>query len=661
MRVIGHLLGRLHRDERGSILLFVIGFLPVAFAAAAFVIDMGNGAEHRRHLQLQAAAGALAAAQEFNGCFLDEDAANADIEAEALSYSGVDHNAQIGAGEPQDRVVTRINATAYDATSYSLGDPCDVGFVDVKLTEKDSPPVFAFVGNHDFHGRARVKVFKLRSSNRMIPVAVPDPDPKVAIARFVDESTGTVLASTTLTSTGNSQNGLAIWDAAPVNVPITAEHVGVRIVLSGDSSRTTCGQVLVNCYDLGSSTHGLVHLRGWTAAGTATATAPIARSVSLTGGGSGGCPDPTFVNAAVSCNIGVNATIDFGNTSTGTPITNPVTTLGAQVWATADGQQYPLTFSGGTWTTSASIPVTTLSGPHDVGLHWQIARRADGSNCNGGQCRGDIDNVHRTFSALPDRSGPIGLAQVTEASALTNSFQRCSTVPLVTSCTHSLKVTIGLSGGLELSTTGGPPVRLRVTVGQASHTQSLDFDPAVANLRDELANGCDPFYRPHETTDPACPDSPSALWARPNPPAWDCVAVEPGDKTNQVAQGLNLRIFGTTQPSSCSSPNHWPNWRDYPGDPRIIFVMVTPFGSLAGNGNSTTVPVVKFATFYITGWTGNGSGANPCIGQGDEAPADTAEIVGRFIQYVDIPNNGGAGDETCDFSAIDPCTAVLVD
>jgi Putative Flp pilus-assembly TadE/G-like len=661
MRVIGHFLGRLHRDERGSVLLFVVGFLPVAFAAAAFVIDMGNSGEHRRHLQLQADAGALAAAQEFNGCFLDEDTANAGIEAAALSYSGVDHNAQVGGDDPQDRVVARINATAYDATSYSLGDPCDVGFVDVKLTEKDSPPVFAFVGNHDFHGRARVKIFKLRSSNRMLPIAVPDPDPRVAIAKFVNESTGAELASTTLSRNG-SANGLALWDAAPVDVPITAEHVGLRILLSGDPSATNCTQPLTNCYDL-TSGKGLVHLRGWTAATTpaATATAPIARSVSLTGGGSGGCPDPTFVNAAVSCTIGVDATIDFGNTSTGAPITNPVTTLGATVSATVDGQPYPLTFSGGTWSTTATIPVAPLSGPHDVGLHWQITKRADGSTCNGGQCRGDLDDVHRTFSAKPDNSGPIGLAQVTEGGALTNSFQRCSTVPLVTSCTHSLKVTIGLSGGLELSTAGGPPVRLRVTVGQASQTQSLDCDPDTANLRDELANGCNPSYRPHETTDPACPDAPSALWARPNPPAWDCVAVEPGDKTNQVAQGLNLRIFGTTQPDSCSSPNHWPNWRDYPGDPRIILVMVTPFGSLAGNGNSTTVPVVRFAAFYITGWTGNGSGANPCIGQGDEAPADTAEIVGRFIQYVEIPNNGGADEETCDFSAIDPCTAVLVD
>ena len=59
------LLRRLRDDERGSVLILVAGFLPVAVLLAAWVIELGNGAEHRRQLQLQADAGALAAAQEF--------------------------------------------------------------------------------------------------------------------------------------------------------------------------------------------------------------------------------------------------------------------------------------------------------------------------------------------------------------------------------------------------------------------------------------------------------------------------------------------------------------------------------------------------------------------------------------------------------------------
>ena len=644
MRVIAHLFARLHRDQRGSVLLFVIGFLPVAFGAAAFVIDVANGAEHRRHLQLQADAGALAAAQNFNGCFLDPTAANTAIEATALSYSGTDYNPQVGAGTPQSRVQQRVNATDYTSASFSDGDPCDVGFVDVKLTEVGSPPIFAFLSNHDFRAHARVKIFKLQSSNRLLPIAVPDPEPKAARVTYVDESTGTVLASTTLSKTG-TQNGNAIWESSDLPVPITAEHVGVRVALSGDAGTTTCGQTYVNCYDLTSGTRGIIHLRGWTAAGTGAPTAPIARSVSLT---PGSCPDPTFVSSAVNCTIGVDAVVDFGPSSP--------TALQATVSATVANQSYPLTYDAGTghWTTNATIPVPPQAGPIDVGLHWQIQKLANGSNCNGGQCRGDITQVHRTFSALAANSGPIRAAQVTEAGTLTNSFQRCSA--LLVNCTHNLKFTLGISPGLELSDLSDPPVRLRVIGG--SQNQSLDCDPAKPNLRDELSTGCTPAYRPHENSDPACPGSPATLWARPNPPPWDCVAVQTGNATNQIAQGLNMRVFGTQTPSSCTQPNHWPNYP--PGDPRIIFVIVTPFGAFQGSG-STTVPVVRFAAFYMTGWTGSGSGANPCIGNGDEPPNDAAEIVGRFIQYVDTPNNGGGGGATCDFSALDPCTAVLVE
>jgi Putative Flp pilus-assembly TadE/G-like len=642
MRVIADVFRRLHREERGSILLFVIGFLPVAFALAAFVIDIGNGAEHRRHLQLQADAGALAAAQNFNGCFLDENAANTAIEDAAIAYSGGTHNPQIGAGDAQARVQTRVNATSYTTASFSDGAPCDTGFVDVKLTEEDSPPIFGFLNNHEFRAKARVKIFKLESSSKLLPVAVPNPDPKVAKVTFIDEATNTVLASKDLTRNGSS-NGLMIWDnsTSPVSVPITAEHVGVRIAL-GDSS-TTCGQPGVSCFDAGSA-HGLVHIRGWTAAGTGAPKVPIARSVNLV---PGTCPDPYFIHADVSCTIGVNATVDFG-------VPNPVTTLGATVAAVVGGTSYPLTFNAGTWST-AGIPIGAHTGPHDVGLHWQITKNADGSNCNGGQCRGDINAVHRTFSSTPDGSGPIGLAQVSEAGVMANTFQRCSA--LLLTCSHDLVVKIGLMGQLELSAAGGPPVRLRIIGG--SQNQSLDCDPLVSNLKDELAGGCHPAYTPHEDTDPACPANVNDLWARPNPPPWDCVAVQTGNATNQIGAGLNKRILGDEKPTSCTHPNQWPNWQA--GDTRIIFVIVTPFGTFGGSG-STTVPVVRFAAFYVTGWTGQGSGFdNPCLGNGDEMPTNPAELVGRFIQYVDTPNNGGAGGATCDFSAIDPCTAVMVE
>ena len=90
-----------------------------------------------------------------------------------------------------------------------------------------------------------------------------------------------------------------------------------------------------------------------------------------------------------------------------------------------------------------------------------------------------------------------------------------------------------------------------------------------------------------------------------------------------------------------------------PGDPRIVQVFLTPFGSFNGSGN-TTVPVTNFATFYVTGWTAQGGGfANPCQGNGDDpVPGnDAGYIVGHFIKYVFALNTGGGSGELCDFTS----------
>ena len=646
------MLRRLHSSERGSVIIFFVGLLPVAFAIASFVIDSANLFEHRRHLQLQADAGAFAAAQDFLGCFTNASGANADIETAVLDYAGAVHNAQIGPSDAQSRVQTRINATDYDAASYSDGDPCDTGFVDVKLTEKNTSPFFAFTGAHDVRATARVQLFKLGASEKMLPIAVPDPDPKVARAFFVDESkavtdSGYVLASTTLTRNG-SLNGNAIWDnsGAPVAVPITAAHVGVRVELGGATS-TTCGALLVDCYD-SQSTHGIVHIQGWTPVGTAAPKTPIARSVTLL---KGSCPDAYFSALAAGCSAGINAKVDFG--------ADPVV-LQATLSATIGGTSVPLTYTpaSGSWSAASGIPVPVNGGPIDVGFHWTINKNANGTNCTpNNSCRGDLAPVQRTFSAISDRSGPIAFAQVLENNTPSSgTIERCSAV--LVNCTHNLVVKIGVMGGIALSDLDDPPVRLRVIGG--SQNQSLDCDPTKSNLKDELATGCTPGYKPY-TASAACPSSASALWAIPNPPNdWECVAVQTGNASNQVAEGLNRRVLGDPKPKSCPAQfqNHWPNVQN--GDRRIVLVMVTPFGAFNGSG-SNTVPVMRFAAFYITGWTGQGGGFdNPCLTAGDEMPTNPAEIVGRFIKYVDTPNDGGASDGSCDFTAIDPCAAVLV-
>ena len=649
-------LRRIVEEEQGGMLLSVVAFLPVFLAIGAFVLDVGNAFEHRRHLQLQADAGALATGQEFTRCHTDPSGANAAIKQKAGEYAGGggdDYNAQIGGTDAQGRVLAVLNGSSYEGPSGSLGEPCETGFIDVKLTEQDSPSFFDFLGLHDFHGHARLQLLRLQSSERLLPIAVEDPTPKAARAIFVDESNGQPLAEVPLKPNG-SEGGLAIWDNStePVSVPITAEHVGVRIALGGSSS-TNCTDTLVACYDGVDTTKGILHIQGWSGAGAVNQNPPdgpqdrpLVRSVSLR---NGSCADPYFVSSATSCTIGVKAKVDFG----GVPAN-----VGAQLTASVAGVKYPMSYDSATetWSSATDIPIPPLAGPREVTLDWEETKGRIGDDVckagGGNKCKGSFGVQQRSLSAEHARSGPIALAEVSEGGvAWVNSLERCSAVLL--SCSHSPVVKIGVRGTLELSDADGPPVRLRVTSG--SQNQSLDCDPAISTLKDELAGGCAPLYERNEGA--PCPGSPAALWASAQP--WKCVAVQTGTSANQVAAGLNKRILGAEKPTACTSPNRWPDVRS--GDPRIVFVIVTPFGAFSGSG-SDTKPVVRLAAFYITGWNGQGGGFdNPCLGSGDEPPTDPAEIVGRFIKYVDTPNTGGASETPCDLDGIDVCAAVLVE
>ena len=77
-------------------LVMVILWLPVLVLMAALVVDVANWFVHKRHLQMQADAAALAAAADwaFPGC--DDNA----IDARAREYGGGTYNAQIGGTAP---------------------------------------------------------------------------------------------------------------------------------------------------------------------------------------------------------------------------------------------------------------------------------------------------------------------------------------------------------------------------------------------------------------------------------------------------------------------------------------------------------------------------------------------------------------------------------
>jgi hypothetical protein len=208
-------------------------------------------------------------------------------------------------------------------------------------------------------------------------------------------------------------------------------------------------------------------------------------------------------------------------------------------------------------------------------------------------------------------------------------------------------VRIGLQGNLqEAQSVGDPPVLLRVTGG--SQNQSIDCDPDLPNLRDEIEQGCAPFYTINNGT--TCPATAPILWSTSQP--WDCVAIQTGGAVGQLEQGMRNRILGGA--STCTSPNNWSSFPFIPPeDPRIVPVFITPFGTFNGSGNDV-VPVTKFATFYVTGWF-----SSPCAG--DDPVPDKGYVIGHFIKYIFVLNEGGGSGELCDFGSFGSCIAVLTE
>jgi hypothetical protein len=208
-----------------------------------------------------------------------------------------------------------------------------------------------------------------------------------------------------------------------------------------------------------------------------------------------------------------------------------------------------------------------------------------------------------------------------------------------------------------------PPVYLRVEGNQG---QTIDCDPALPNLRQELDFGCAPQYTVNKvvagsgfSTDCSTWPTSNNNWKAPNyGQPWPCVSVQTGGAAGQVSSGIEDRM--TRVASTICPPNNWSSYPSFaPSDPRLVGVVLTPFGSFGGSG-SANFPVTGFAEFYITGWAKSGTGNKhpqpDC--SGDDTPPGADYIVGRFVHYVDTINVGGAGD-VCDSTKFGNCVPVL--
>jgi hypothetical protein len=666
---------RISHDERGAIMVMFALALPMLLVFAALVVDVANWFEHKRHLQMEADAAALAGGQLFSApCDSTTDAA---IRAEVLKYSGIggsEYNAQIG-GTPPERLHMAVNSKTWPLQSSPVDstviedEPCGAGMVDVKLTETDVPWFFGVadalgIDAPDFiNARARVSILKVDQTPGGLPVGVPDSNPKQAQVQFINEDTGAVLGQADLTRVGTF-NGLTKWEvpatsAIPVTVSSQVENIGMRAVMSGGTAPMVCGQPLVSCYDV---PNGMLHVRGWSDQGTG----PIAKSIALR---NTTCDDAYFVYiTAGTCPTGMDADIDFGTT-------DPAS-LGITVTAsTGKNNNYSLSYDAtdGLWKLPADelIPIAAGAGPVPIELRWQQTQGTrDGKACRTGganpdACKGTFGTVQRPFSGSDASTGAIRIAKIYESGLplAEHSLKQCNAGDDPALCTHNLTVELGLVSGFEEATSvDSPVVALRVIGG--SQNQSLDCDPWVDTMRDELIEGCRPTYAINEGT--PCPNDAPTLWESPQP--WNCVALKTGGREGQVTAGMNGRILGSVKPTDCTNPSRWAeywNTGDFlpdKTDKRIINLFMTPYGSFDGSGR-TTVPVINFATFYVTGWTGQPGFPNPCQGRDSEeiiGDGDPAWIYGRFIKYVETLT-GATGSTPCDFADFGSCTPVLTE
>src|SRR6266550_2217148 len=252
------------RSERGAALVMVVVWLPVLLLFFMFVVDVGNWFMHKRHLQMQADAGALAGGGVFKFPCADTPIVDATRKYAGDPNVSGPYNLQVKPTN-QANVHALVNSTTFwnkgGVDFNDGGQPCATKFVDVKMTEADLPWFMKLAVVPAINAHARVSILQKNGGAGGLPIGVPDSNPVAAAAIFVNEVNGSVVGTQSLTTTQPvTANGesLTLWTGNAVSIPIASAHTGVVVALSGLAGWTPsgtlsqiCNQVLVQCYDGG--------------------------------------------------------------------------------------------------------------------------------------------------------------------------------------------------------------------------------------------------------------------------------------------------------------------------------------------------------------------------------------------------------------------------
>jgi hypothetical protein len=409
---------------------------------------------------------------------------------------------------------------------------------------------------------------------------------------------------------------------------------------------------------------------------------------------------------------------------------------------------------------SQNVPLTAASGANAIAI--QVRVKNSPVSPNPGNCGVNLNNFHqncrwfhvgsgivstssapgsaqilaspvqRAFMGDLDLSGPVKWLRVNKDLNCDRDTTDFGEATDGEAATHSSAigscfwVDMGLKGGMARDQ-DEPPFSF-VEGSGPSQMGFLDCDPAYnqghQGLVDAVVGGCKPFYVGNKfNSNPLCPDQ-NQFFDLPKPapfddwPPLDCVKTRSTGSGNQILDGLNLRIFGTTNNPSCPGDNgsdyvrgrnYWHRdnnlydgmtfaWnhdtpstfddqtnRINPADPRLVTLFFTPYDSFAGSGNEV-FPVVALGSFYITGYGRlNGNGGfqgggpeDPCSdgndstepGAGNNPPPDLdtvggnssgAAVWGHFVKGVVQSGATQGGNGPCNEASLNPCVAVLVE
>jgi hypothetical protein len=429
-------------------------------------------------------------------------------------------------------------------------------------------------------------------------------------------------------------------------------------------------------------------------------------------GGCGGIADAYFSvlpTAVTSCTYDVSASVNWGTRDDGNlnvPANFSVKANGVSltppsgspsgVWSSSGGA---LTLStAGANTISIALSWTDENGSH----HWPTA----GDQCKNGNnnpCKySGTEQAHQAFVGTKATSGAVGLVTNSGNTFIGNPPK--PSPPFDNSAgntTVQIYPTVGTVSVLKT----GVFTTLRLDDPQANQTLQCDPDYAQGQEFSTFRFGCKPWYGANTWsgdwwtgTPKQCPD-PGDWFSNGTPLLgknssgnyWQCVLTAPGMSTGQIGDDIAVATDNCDdiKNNSCNdfdcnydgnydgTPTDSTGWLQDGGDsryPRVVNLFIVPYQSAKGlTGAGDTIPILGFASFFVTNWTGaNSNQSDPCPdttwdNDGNSgtpqinlpAPPKGA-IQGFFVETVDYEPGPVDPLATCVEGQLTPCRAVLV-